>query len=287
MYSQNDNSFKLTIDTNETTLEHPLAMGSRIKVSTDVLAKRFFESTAIDSGLLPPVVRWISSDFKRFIVERPPFEASIRVKIGCASNDEAEWRSYKIPIPWTVYCIRLDPKSNSLVELYVFSRPEQIFTEADELFSLPVPNTYGHGEVCVGHSMDSDKMTGWSTEQTLNHVINNFWSSEFNIDLSDFLDPSHCPPLYSHGQDDYYDADFEYPEEVARDWVDAFFNTWSSMSIEQVLDLPWHPNSSVGTWIKSYTNVNNDQNIHVASSSKNPLLDFFQKIVMQAVNNAT
>lgn len=147
-----------------------------------------------DSGLLPPVVKAFSEDMKFFIVERPPTKVSIRAKLYINEDGEQEEFDFEIALPWMVYLLNFSEKAHDLEDdeaefsLMAFARPEQIFSEMDELYLLPLPNIAHNGEVCFGnaaHGMEFNEDDDLTSK--INMVINCMWASPANEDFNAFV----------------------------------------------------------------------------------------------------
>lgn len=132
------------------------------KVLADAAARSYFAGGGIELGLLPPAVRWVSSDGLGVVLERPP------QMVNVAHKDE----TYTIAIPWTVWGIRLGPEL--LVEkAFLFARPYPLSTMNDELFALPLPNMGSGCEITLPNKR------GETIGQRLMPMVEGYWKRPF------------------------------------------------------------------------------------------------------------
>jgi hypothetical protein len=252
MSLKDDNSFKLTINDEETLLEHPILMGARLVVPTAEMAAEYFNTTKRDSGLLPPVVRYASSDFRGFLLERPPFEAMIRFKPELKNSQalDVHVEEYLLHAPWTLMAIRFNETYSSVETCRLFARNTPIYSEEDEVFSMPLPNMWSNGDMCVRDLMnDAIKKLGHNEiGSVINCCLNVFWESEFNVDLvGNILDraPESFKELHSSS---VIGTVAQNAERISKT-----FKHWSSLSVEEVLDIKF---SSI-EW-EEFSNLNED-----------------------------
>jgi hypothetical protein len=246
------------IDLNELDTIIQLKGLTKKKVRTSQLANGISRTPQVGSGILPPVMRFISSDFRRFIVERPPFFATISVKKDKAYN-KTKPEEYTLAMPWTVYGIRfgstvdMKDKSKWAASLHLWFRPTQIFTEEDKLYVPLLPNSYQGGDVCqwtmsTGHTEDMND-TNINVGTIVNTIIASYWSSIFNFDITSNFQEKYIPqPLRSS-------TSFYGTSAMAISVLDK----WAELDMPEVLDLEWTPVSdsyigcrTVGDVMKSY-----------------------------------
>jgi len=138
------------------------------------------------SGILPPVVRYISKTGRQVILERPPHMATIRyhgVSLGSITK-ETRLQEFECAMPWTVYAIMLNDRRQPL-DMYMFAAHSYIQSEEDPLFLLPVPNCRQNGQFCTPYKKpwDSD-LSIWSITKGIAAAYDLIWSSSFNADLN-------------------------------------------------------------------------------------------------------
>lgn len=253
--SQND--WAISIDDSLTTLEKRGLVGSKIEVPTGEVAKIFFDNTQRDTGLLPPVVRYVSSNLRAFLIERPPFVANITYSF------EDKTYTYAIPIPWNVYYILTQKEGNEvhLSAFQVWFRNEPIYTEEDPLYHLPLPNR-GSGYVCPSLTKIKEDDIGFM----LNAFISGFWDSAFNNDIS--LKESHVP--------EYFKKNFDLD---SRDW-NTLFSRWSKLNLDQMLDIGYVPSSkTVGELIQIAESAANE-----GAKEINSLFNYLRVMVLNIKN---
>lgn len=276
-----DNSFRFSIDEAEATLEHPIFMGAKLKVPTEKLAARYFNTTKKDSGLLPPVVRYTSPDFSSFIVERPPTVVRIEFKPAPAWKTEHASETYYIPLPWMVYALKFtSPDLNILEDLYIFGRNEPIFSEDDPLYLTPIPNLYRTGLVCQGHAEFNELLKEFPTSDTntkINAIINRFWSSGFNMDLDKWINYAIPEYFELNGCEDPYNPT------VVLKW-------WSQREPAEMLEVAYKSpkEDDAGKLFLTLKDViaylSTSQEITQIGGGR-PLLLYFRSLAMAAIND--
>jgi len=159
---------------------------------TSKVADAYFGHSTIDLGLLPPAVRWISDDGRGIIVERPPQHVAI-------THKETE---YNIPLPWTVYGIRLRT-TGSIDQAKVFVRSLSISTPSDELYALPMFGIKSNDSINMGLLLDTRKDVG----PQLLDLISAFWhragDSEFRGRMQESTMPTHWWEQYEQGEEKF------------------------------------------------------------------------------------
>lgn len=201
------------------------------KTDADILAKLDALSESKDSGVLPPVVRWVSPQRKYAILERPPQTLDVHyygVKAGLVSK--AKLQEHTIALPWTVYCVGFDAYMRPS-ETYVFASTGPIKDINHQLFVLPLTNTYANGRFCLPNlpeaTLAMDKP--WSMGEGLNASFGQVWMSNFNTDITDTCINSHRnrrPAIF-------------YPDDPKINYAKIkpanILKRWSQLSIEEVV----------------------------------------------------
>ncbi|HJS83784.1 MAG TPA: hypothetical protein VJ742_13225 [Nitrososphaera sp.] len=155
--------------------------GERTHYTLNV-ANNFYGLAGKSIGLLPPALRWVSPDGQYIIAERPPQLATIQFREARRGDTRVSLVAYTIPIPWTVYAIKLH--QNVFSHLRVFARTSPIVSERDQLFHLCLPNiSLGTGEVCTGQIYAEKDFSKYDLAAIVQEILTGFWDSEFNHDL--------------------------------------------------------------------------------------------------------
>lgn len=288
MYSPNDNSFKLTVDETTTVLEHPMTMGARLEVSTDALATEFFGSTTTKGNLFPPVVRYVSSDFLKFIVERPPTTVKILYKDAKQGNHSIEPKEVKLNLPWMVYAIQFAKRNGVLVlaSLYVYGRNTPLFSEDETLYYVPLPNTYANGSVCLDYIATSlfEGMNASDYQTILNAVINAFWDAPFNNDLDAFHTARYVPETIGNMVELTCDG-FYSPATIIEAWASLSEYDVLEMAFAPALtpysfnDYTWDNPATPGVFIRRW-----EQDDQVPLAGSQPFLTFIRQLALQIAN---
>lgn len=204
------------------------------EVASNSVVREIFGLPTAASALLPPVVRCFNPSMDCFLVERTPFIASIWYK-DVGTHDKGEFVNYHIPIPWTVYLIRLD-SANVPTNMWVWGRPSQMYIEEDELYHLPLPNVHEGGLTCIG-TVDWRGSQMQTVGDGITSAIQAFWGSQFNRDLGWVL---HCPA---------YDG-------TAAIDGDDIMRSWEKMSIQDAMSATMYKESTVGQVISEHLTAN-------------------------------
>lgn len=224
--------FKATFTPQRTEVDAP-SYGTFEKPTEELLGSLYGYPTK-DAGLLPPVVRSFDPSMRAFLVERTPFYANISFKNCRAGSNSAPHIVYSIPVPWTVYLVRL----NDLYcpeELYVWARPGQIHSEDDPLFYLPLPNTYENGGTCLGRASFGGVGSGGydSISHALSLAVNTYWTTSSNTDLDYWMSDDHSRAF----------------SQVSGDRIPpyngpAFLKSWSKMRSDDVMKVKMRRSST-------------------------------------------
>lgn len=205
------------------------------------IADSFYGNGAIELGILPPVVRYISPDYMGCIIERPPQIHTLEFKNAAAyTNKTADnTKRFSMALPWTVYVVRLTP-SGSLSYLNIFFRNNQIWTTLDTLYSACLPNTYHiHGGTCMdAKSPINLKKQSKTLAEGINNAISGFWSGLFNTDLKYFLNSDGSLPGYiaAKAGKNLEDAVYLTAEE--------FFKAYEDITIDEALEIEYKNSST-------------------------------------------
>lgn len=172
-----------------------------------------------DLGLLPSGVRYISSNRSHLVIEEAPRHRTINIRVEdddvrdssededadhavyLSAYEEAEvasrdgWGSYTLGFPWITYVVRIDPFAAKVEAIYCANASMPTYKAAHHsLCYLPLPNVYSSGKICyppgslrkeaLGHRRTSELTVG----ELVNAAIDEFWSSAFNQEVSEFKD---------------------------------------------------------------------------------------------------
>jgi hypothetical protein len=217
------------------------------KVPESELTIRLKGTTNPKIGLLPPAVRWISSDKKMVVFERPP--QYNRVEFISAPREDINKRSqpisFELPMPWQVYLVYF---SNDFIPVHIrmYARNSPIEGMDSTLGILPLLNFYASSELC---NPIFERFEGFepSLANGINAAYNMVWNSGFNYDLSDaqrmgsdcgapygVLIPAETNPRNGRTYRPVLEGERAYVDRIAR-----YFYRWSVVSMESVLNTVW------------------------------------------------
>lgn len=141
------------------------------------------------SGVLPPVVRWVSPAGRGVLFERPPQEVTINyfgVKQD-AIDEQKTNQQYTLQLPWMLYAVLFDPKFRpAKIRMYAMANSMQ--GANDHLMMLPLPNIYATGEFCL--PLQNQWVTDdavWTMADGINAAYDQIWESGFNRDVTDLV----------------------------------------------------------------------------------------------------
>ncbi len=187
------------------------------------------------TGILPPVVRYISPTGRFILLERPPQVMNFKY-YGKQKNDieGAQLQEYDLPLPWTQYAIGLD-HLNRPYFTYVFATPRSISSMSDYLYVLPLPNCEANGKFCTPYpewgSADDEP---WSISEGINTAYATIWNSNFNTDII-----SNILNAYRHRQPSAIFEGKGRRGEVPRDKAKApkpsnLFKRWEEFTLNEI-----------------------------------------------------
>ena len=163
--------------------------GEERPIMSDSAKLRENLNLAAHTGLLPPVVRWVSRYGHGVILERPPQMVTLHyygVKRGSIYNASKE-QLYEIALPWTIYGIVFDAKFRPAM-LRLYARPEPVNSFDDHLQCLPLPNLYNSGEFCLPQQAEwmADESV-WTMGQGIIAAYNQVWATGYNTDITEMI----------------------------------------------------------------------------------------------------
>jgi len=103
-----------------------------LRVQTKDVAEVYFSQNHRPTTLFPPVMRYISSDMKGFLLERPPSIASVTVSDGKANDMKLQ-----LPLPWHLYAVQV--RNDTEADICMFFRNSQIYSSGDPFFCSAHP----------------------------------------------------------------------------------------------------------------------------------------------------
>jgi hypothetical protein len=91
--------------------------------------------------------------------------------------------TFNLEIPNSYYKVSVS-SNNTRVYLYGLVCPSKITKQSLEFYPVLFPNIYANGEICFGNDYCNDT-NSMASKGKFSHIIESFWSSEFNHDLAD------------------------------------------------------------------------------------------------------
>jgi hypothetical protein len=137
------------------------------------------------SVLLPPAVRYLSSDHKTIIFERPPCYVSYQLTTQMQEEIQADQSSkhiFRIPIPWQRYIVQLS-SDNMIANLFMFFANRPIKDMKEPLLLAPICNFYQTGRLCLASYVNQPEYEH-SITGVIDRIYDMIWNSGFNYDTT-------------------------------------------------------------------------------------------------------
>jgi len=218
-----------------------------VSADANTTAKAYFSGSGADPGILPPAVRWISSDNQSVIMERPP------QRVELAYKDT----TYDVPLPWTVWGIRFS-KNLQVDSSFLFARPFPISTPEDELFVLPLPN------MDTDCSVAMPSIDGLDIGSKLLPMIQAYLSRPFTGAFKEMLNSKELVPT-------------EWQPHI-EEGIEKYFTFLSGMSLEEIVFADLQVAS-----IRNFNELSTLLDVK-ETKSEQTTLEYLQSIVEQAAD---
>ena len=146
-------------------------------------------SYSSDYSLLPLAVRYISPDNSTYVIERPPFKATIDYSLNNSYRNRRTLKSIQqkeIWVPWTVSIITVkNSHPHYTFKIYFNDSPLNSFD--DYLVPCFFPNSDRTGSICMGQ--DTNNLTNTIGSQPkiteiYNYLFNSYFGGGWNSDLN-------------------------------------------------------------------------------------------------------
>lgn len=196
--------------------------------------------TTIESGLLPPMVKWVSLKKDVIVFEKRPEIKKISIIPETKSiveemtQEAIDFKSFVVElfIPWQVYVVILNENKTPAV-VGAFLRPTPLKSLLEPVYCFPLPNIYADGRICTPVVSSIAEIESQNIGQVVQNAYQMFWSSSFNYDLivscsraakNGFIENGFNPSLY-HGSSSE---------------TNAFLKAWQD-NIISIGDINWIP----------------------------------------------
>lgn len=138
-------------------------------------------------GELYPIAVRYTNGHSVWIIERPPFQATITYKSAGSSTSTASSKTFDIWMPWTVMLVSMNPKS-SFYEAYLYFNDGPINSLDDIAVPCFFPNMYGDGKMCLNQTsvllqQHLAEIDSFDINTIYNFLINDYMSGGWNLDL--------------------------------------------------------------------------------------------------------
>lgn len=185
------------------------------------------------TGVLPPVVRYLSPTGHHVMLERPPQVVTYRYygKPKGDIDENTTLQEMDIALPWTLYAIGLDNNFNPYMT-YVYALQQSIRYMDDPVGLLPLTNCELDGKFCTPSSGEAPKKAE-SIADGVNIAYQNIWSSNFNTDIVSIINRSYrnrAPRAIFDGKGDRGAMPKNAPHKPSN-----FFKRWEEFTLQEVL----------------------------------------------------
>lgn len=228
---------------------------------------KFFDNTINagklkkDTGIMPAGFLGITNNY--IVFERPPEYRNVFIIPALVSDigKESEEHVYRIPIPWTLYFVRMTSVINEETGQtdYYPSDVRMHFMQTNlrdhdqEVFLAPIPNFYGNGNLCrpMFASMDDIERYSKDVAGCIQAAYDWIWNCGTNLDLTES-----CVQMFSQFQNSdtaktVFKNNYTYiPGKLSRDQyytnfshIKVLFECWQGIDISEICDILWPTNS--------------------------------------------
>ncbi len=154
------------------------------------------------SPILPPNTLYCAAGNNRttLVVVQQPRQQTIWINATLAEymnisvserkkryDEERDGYTFRVSLPWLFFVFYFE-NQKMIDNVEIFAAQAAIATGTEPLYYLPFPNQYDTGKFCFylgEEKVESDGLGVFSVSQRVMDVIQNFWGSEFNQDLTE------------------------------------------------------------------------------------------------------
>jgi hypothetical protein len=214
--------------------------------------------SSIDTGLLPPGVRYISPGFVVF--ERPPSMHLIQYidnSLDQISSEGEEYydeeneqfieevelepiSTYYIPVPWQLYIASYSTTPGSqyfLTSVKMFFMNTPLIGDHVQLYSPYIPNFYANGYLCNPRIDSFDDINRY--QKNISGVIESaydwIWNTGFNADLYECISQTCVQKPNQFIKEQFIKKVNYYSSSI----VNNFYEQISNLSLEEVTNMKW------------------------------------------------
>lgn len=133
-----------------------------------------------------PIAVKYTDGMKTWLIERPPFKATIDYKLSRASSESAQ-KSTSIWMPWTVMMIIADPE-NSYYDAYLYLNDSPLTSLEDIAIPCFHMNMYEDGRMCLNQTtimlqQHLSQTQDFTIANIYNFLLNDYFTGGWNTDL--------------------------------------------------------------------------------------------------------
>ncbi len=203
---------------------------------------------------LPENIRWISSDGRIIVVERPPTKQLLRYKEGRPGHGgRPDVELFEVALPWQIYKINIEAR-----HVDVFFSKKEITSTEDPLYCNTLPNVDPRGTACLGPQRTNDMFDALpenglilSRSGVVAKVIAGFWDNVFNDDMNclfadlpqDMRDFPGAREAVREAHDGDIDQDFNHRDNEipGMNQNRPMLQFLESRTVENICDVNWVP----------------------------------------------
>jgi hypothetical protein len=274
-YSVSDKLFKVIITSHE---DESVVLNG--KSAADYLSKTLLSgfmnnsSVSTDSGILPPGVRAVGSNY--IVFERPPCYQNVffnKDKVHSEMSDD-DITLFRIPVPWQVYIVVFD--TNYYVsQVGMYFSPTSLTSINQPLYLAPLPNFYTDGSLCRPMFSNIEEIERYP--KNLSGVISCaydwIWNNGTNNDLNEAVVQislqiaskglkEYESTVYNKISTDDYTQKFStshHPSYYHYTQVTSTLKAWEMSTLEEVIGYTW-PSPSLEKHFHNSVYSSHDEN---------------------------
>jgi len=202
-----------------------------------------------------PGVRYLSEGIVVF--ERPPEHRLIGFYSNHRDNldESTKYQQHVVPLPWQVYVACYNPADMRLISVAMYFSKTSLYSFDQIIYAPPIFNFYSDGTLCRPFYPSIEDVTKYQTN--VNGIIASaydwVWNSSFNYDIVENIcyfikkglatqfEPYTSQTAFMQSLNNYQNYISSNFRTSHNSIYEVFFHVWSSISIEDILNIEWPP----------------------------------------------
>ena len=155
----------------------------------------WIDATTGSLVIFPEGTRFVSKDAEKLVIvnEMEPQVRNINIRqvVQEPSGNRVVNHTFALSLPYIQMVSIFNRQGNDYAfgnQLFMSCTKTPLRSLDQQVFRLPLPNVHQHGQICTG-SMRNLPGVGTSIVEKIEGIMNSYWNSEFNTDLThNFID---------------------------------------------------------------------------------------------------